>query len=90
MTNNEKDATDLSKKSVGQAEIVSDSKKIINSQHTNKVSLSTIKSRTDERDDQAKTNEEHFLYNVRYGNLPVMEFKLPDGSSGSVEKVPRR
>jgi len=39
---------------------------------------------------QEKQNKGNFLYNLRYGNLPVMEFKLPDGSSGTVDKVPRR
>ena len=36
-----------------------------------------------------KQNKGNFLYNLRYGNLPVMEFKLPDGSHGTVDKVPR-
>lgn len=36
-----------------------------------------------------RQNKGNFLYNIKYGNLPVMEFKLPDGTSGSIEKVPR-
>merc|ERR550532_1784604 len=39
---------------------------------------------------EEKKNKGNFLYNIRYGNLPVMEFKLPDGTSGTVDKVPRR
>ena len=39
---------------------------------------------------EEKKNKGNFLYNIPYGNLPVMEFKLPDGTSGTVDKVPRR
>merc|ERR1712110_571971 len=46
--------------------------------------------RKKESSHQGKQNKGNFLYNIRYGNLPVMEFKLPDGSTGTVDKVPRR
>merc|ERR1712223_428049 len=47
-------------------------------------------SKKSSHDQEEKHNKGNFLYNIRYGNLPVMEFKLPDGTSGSVDKVPRR
>ena len=58
----------------------------------NILKLDTSKSKTKKssHDQEEKQNKGNFLYNIRYGNLPVMEFKLPDGTSGSVEKVPRR
>ena len=49
-----------------------------------------INSKRSSHDQDEKHNKGNFLYNIRYGNLPVVEFKLPDGTSGSVDKVPRR
>lgn len=37
-------------------------------------------------DSENDTNDPHFFY----GNLPVMEFSLADGTSGSVRQTPRR
>ena len=58
----------------------------------NILKLDTSKSKTKKssHDQEERQNKGNFLYNIRYGNLPVMEFKLPDGTSGSVDKVPRR
>ena len=58
----------------------------------NIVNLDSINtnSKKSSHDQDEKHNKGNFLYNIRYGNLPVMEFKLPDGTSGSVDKVPRR
>merc|ERR1719336_728528 len=49
-----------------------------------------FKTKKSSHDQEERQNKGNFLYNIRYGNLPVMEFKLPDGTSGSVDKVPRR
>ena len=59
---------------------------------TNIVNLDSINtnSKKSSHNQDEKNNKGNFLYNIRYGNLPVMEFKLPDGTSGSVDKVPRR
>ena len=51
---------------------------------------SKSKTKKSSHDQEERQNKGNFLYNIRYGNLPVMEFKLPDGTSGSVDKVPRR
>ena len=55
-----------------------------------KLDTSTSKTKKSNHDQEERQNKGNFLYNIRYGNLPVMEFKLPDGTSGSVDKVPRR
>merc|ERR1712150_346438 len=43
----------------------------------------------DESHNQDEKYQGTFLYKLKYENLPVMEFRLPDGSSGTVDKVPR-
>ena len=55
-----------------------------------KLDSSKFKTKKSTHDQEERQNKGNFLYNIRYGNLPVMEFKLPDGTSGSVDKVPRR
>ena len=55
-----------------------------------KLDSSKFKTKKSTHDQEERQNKGSFLYNIRYGNLPVMEFKLPDGTSGSVDKVPRR
>ena len=50
------------------------------------------KSMDDNKDESHNQDEKYqgtFLYKLKYENLPVMEFRLPDGSSGTVDKVPR-
>jgi len=49
-------------------------------------------SKDDNEDESHNQDEKYqgtFLYRLKYENLPVMEFRLPDGSSGTVDKVPR-
>ena len=72
------------KKSTGQE---SSTDELVENIHKLKTKIPLKKSKSHYREKQNKGN---FLYNLRYGNLPVMEFKLPDGSSGTVDKVPRR
>ena len=55
-----------------------------------KLDSSKLKTKKSSHEQEERQNKGNFLYNIRYGNLPVMEFKLPDGTSGSVDKVPRR
>ena len=64
------------------------------SPETNNISPGESESREQKDENRRKKiiqqqQQQRFLYDIRYGNSPVMEYKLADGTSGTVEKVPR-
>ena len=73
----------------GNPEVIGQNKNTNKNTHVPNIGTSAINIDNEKTNHQEKKNKGNFLYNIRYGNLPVMEFKLPDGSSGTVDKVPR-